>query len=83
MEPQFPPSEKARYYKNMLQIVGLVHIIFAITLLVTVGQGLMEILTAMMLFCGAMGYNPYCLLFYIFYMMLSFLQYIEPVGLTI
>ena len=83
MEPMFPPTEKARAYKNTLQIVGLVHLIFSISLLITLGTGLMEMLTALMLFCGAMTYNPMCLLFYIFYMMISILTYTEIVGLPI
>ena len=56
---------------------------FSIALLITLGTGLMEMLTALMLFCGAMTYNPMCLLFYIFYMIISMLTYIEPVGKAI
>ena len=42
--------------------------------------GLNEIITVIFLFCGAMRMEDCCLLFYIFYSLISFIRYIEPVG---
>ena len=46
-------------------------------------NALMGILCCLFIFCGAMQGNPSCFLYYIFYMLLSFIQTLSIIGLAV
>ena len=81
-QPVYPPNDKGRSHKNTLQMVALVHLFIALSLLFLGAQNFFtELLTVMCLFCATLNYNYCCVLIYIIYTGFDWFQNIEPVGL--
>ena len=84
LEPMYPPTDAAKKHKTTLQMVGLAHLMLALTLLfLGTGGGLQQFITIMCLFCATLNYNYCCLLIYILYTMIDIFTNINPVGLAL
>ena len=82
--PNFPMSPKADKLKKFCQTIGLIQVIFClIRLLMSDSNALMGLLCTLFLFCGTTQGNPSCFLYYIFYMLLSFVQTLSLIGLAV
>ena len=70
--------------KKRLQLVALVHLMLAFALIFTIPQrAFMSLILVTILYCATMSLNYCCLLVYMFFTMLDFLQNFDPVGLVI
>ena len=83
LEPMYPPTDAARKHKTTLQMVGLAHLMLALTLLLMGGAGFQMFITVMCLFCATLNYNYCCVLIYILYTMIDIFTNINPIGLLL
>lgn len=72
MEPQFPPTQEARMHRQRLQILSMVHLALALTMVfMTSGGGIYQLLTVLCLFCSTLNYSYCCLMFYMIYTLID------------
>ena len=64
-------------------MVGLAHLMLALTLLLMGGAGFQMFITVMCLFCATLNYNYCCVLIYILYTMIDIFTNINPIGLIL
>ena len=65
-EPVCPPTQKGKYHRNLLMILGFVHLSLAIMYcFVDIMGGLYELIDVMILFCALAQMNYCCLLIYL------------------
>ena len=80
-EPPFPLTDKAKQMKNYLQILSFIHFVLALIMMVY-GGNFFSVMTPLILCCATCSYQYCCLMFYIFYAMIDFFMYLNPVGLA-
>lgn len=84
MQPVVEPTPKAEQFKKLLCLIAIFHMIFAIMICVfDAYYGFTELLSAMILSCGAAQMHFCYLIFYIILVINSFVIYLSNVGLVI
>jgi len=84
MGPAAPPTRKGKSYQLILYICLLVHVILSIMIMfVGIFQGFFELISALILWCGTKQMQFCLLMFYMILIIISFVQYIASIGLTV
>ena len=83
-EPIVPPTEKAKMFRIMLMILGIIHLVLAIMYCFCNTQsGIYELVIVSILFCSIASVNFCCLMMYMIYISMNFFTFLSTIGLVI
>lgn len=84
LKPVVPPTEKAKYYRTVLLVLGVINMILAfMEMFNNIFNGFYAMIIASILFCSIASVNYCCLTLYMVYITLDWLNNLCTVGLLI
>jgi hypothetical protein len=84
LKPVVPPTEKAKYYRTVLLVLGVINLILAfMQMFSNIANGFYSMMVAAILFCSIASVNYCCLTMYMVYIALDWLNNVCTVGLFI